>query len=340
MVRAPVRSHTGVAFGMAVGPGEGPMALDALESLATYYPDASRWVLDDCTSDGTYDALREWISRHGGHLLRNARPGGYRGIARSYFALLREIARAEPRVEMVIKIDPDTCLLGGDLLGRFRARFAAQGPGMVGAYRVGAGGRPRVFGHIRRNMLLDLLLPIGPHKTWRALRVGFPYWARYLRAARRSRYVFGEHVLGALAAIHGDTLQALVRSGFLTVPPRFRALTVQMDVLLGIGVRAVGHTLIDLDEASRPASVWLQFLPPVPLTATTILERGYMAVHPVKATPEGTIMREVFRRRRRLESGPEPVAASAGVAAGVPEPPPEIAASVSSLRRDGIRTPA
>lgn len=288
---------SGVAFAMAVGPGEGRMALDTLDSVATYFPGASRWILDDCTSDGTYALLEQWVAAHGGHLVRNTRHRGYRGIAASSFSLLETIAREEPSVEMAIKIDPDTCLLGGDLIARIRARFAEAGPGIVGAFRVGAGGRRRVFGHIRRNMLIDLL-PIGPHKTWRAVRVGWPYWARYVRPARRNGYVFGEHVLGALAAIHGDTLRALARSRFLAVPDGFRALTVQMDVLLGLGARAVGHRLIDLDEDAAQASVWLQFLPPVPLDANALLARGMLAVHPVKASPEGDAMRAVFARKR------------------------------------------
>ena len=154
-----------------------------------------------------------------------------------------------------------------------------------------------MFGHIRRNMLVDLL-PIGPHKTWRAVRVGWPYWARYLLPARRHGYIFGEHVLGALAAIHGDTLRALARSGFLAVPEGFRALTVQMDVLLGLGVRAVGHRLIDLDEDPSRATVWLQFLPPVPVDAEVLIARGMLAVHPVKATPQGNAMRAVFAQNR------------------------------------------
>lgn len=289
----------GVAFGMAVGPGEGRIAIDTLDSVATFFPHASRWILDDCTTDGTYEALEAWVAVHGGRLLRNDTPRGYRGIARSFFSLLATIAREEPTVEMAIKIDPDTCLLGGNLLERIRARFAAAGPGVVGAYRIGAGGRTRVFGRIRRNMLVDLLAPVGPHKTWKAIRVGLPYWARYLRPAKRNGYVFGEHVLGALAAIHGDTLRALVESGFLDVPANFRALTVQMDVLLGLGVRAIGHKLTDLNGAPPEApSVWLQFLPPVPIDAATLIAHGMLAVHPVKATPDGEAMRECFRQRR------------------------------------------
>lgn len=308
-MKAQELSGNGVAFAMAVGPGEGRIALDTLESVAAFFPGASRWILDDHTCDGTYPMLEQWVATHGGHLLRNPRHRGYRGIAASSFGLLETIARQDPDVEIAIKIDPDTCLLGGDLLERIRARFELSGPGIVGAYRVGAGGRPRVFGHIRRNMLIDFL-PVGPHKTWRAVRIGWPYWARYIPAARRHGYVFGEHVLGALAAIHGDTLRALAASGFLAVPDGFRALTVQMDVLLGLGVRAVGHRLIDLDESASHASVWLQFLPPVPLGADALITRGMLAVHPVKATPDGDAMREVFARHRELTATAAPFAIS------------------------------
>jgi hypothetical protein len=300
---------SGVAFAMTVGPGEGRIALDTLESVATFFPGASRWLLDDHTSDGTYPMLQQWVATHGGHLLRNPKHRGYRGIAKSSFGLLETIARQEPAVEMAIKIDPDTCLLGGDLLERIRARFEQCGPGIVGAFRLGAGGRPRVWGHIRRNMLIDFL-PVGPHKTWRAVRVGWPYWTRYIPAAQRHGYVWGEHVLGALAAIHGDTLRALAASQFLAVPEGFRALTVQMDVLLGLGVRALGHRLIDLDEGAAAASVWLQFLPPVPVDADALLARGMLAVHPVKATPEGDAMREVFARHRELMAASAPLAIS------------------------------
>jgi hypothetical protein len=308
-VEARALNGTGVAFAMAVGPGEGRIALDTLESVAAFFPGASRWILDDHTGDGTYPLLEQWVATHGGHLLRNSKHRGYRGIAASSFGLLETIARQEPEVEMAIKIDPDTCLLGGGLLELIRERFAQSGPGIVGAFRLGAGGQPRVFGHIRRNMLIDFL-PVGPHKTWRAMRVGWPYWASYIPAARRHGYVFGEHVLGALAAIHGDTLRALAASRFLAVPDGFRALTVQMDVLLGLGVRAVGHRLIDIDEGSAAARVWLQFLPPVPVGADALITRGILAVHPVKATPDGDAMREVFARHRELTMTPAALAIS------------------------------
>jgi hypothetical protein len=179
-----------------------------------------------------------------------------------------------------------------------RDRFATVGPGIVGAYRIGASGGPRTFGHLRRNMLLDLL-PLGLHKDRRSIRVGWPFWARHLGGARRRGYQLGEHVLGAFSAIHGATCRALADAGFLhAIPDDYRALTVEEDVLLGLGTKAVGHQLIDITTDPLAPRVWIQFRPPVPHDARTLLERDILAVHPVKGTPEGLAMRAAFRTAR------------------------------------------
>ncbi len=289
-----------VTFLMVVGPGEGTLATDTLEGIAACEPAATAWVLDDCTRDGTYEILERWAVGHPGtRVLRNPRPRGYRGIAGSFFSLLRAVAQ-EPRVpEIVLKVDPDTCIVAPGVVDLVRQRFAAVGPGISGAYRIGASGGRRHFGHLRRNMLLDLL-PIGVHKDRRSLRVGLPFWTRYLRAARRHGYELGEHVLGALSAMHGETVGALRESGFLdSLPDDYRALTVEEDVLLGLGTKAVGHQLIDINTDPLDPRVWIQFRPPVPHDADALVERGILAVHPVKATPDGERMRAAFRARRR-----------------------------------------
>jgi hypothetical protein len=286
-------------FLMVVGPGEGALATDTLESIAAYEPSAGVYMLDDCTSDGTHAALTKWAAQHPGvRVLRNPSPRGYRGIATSVFSLLERIAQ-EPRLpELVIKVDPDTCIIAPGVADLMRRRFAAAGPGIVGPYRVGANGGARTFTRLRRNMLLDLL-PLGVHKDRRSIRVGLPFWAPYVRRARRHGYAMGEHVLGALSGMHGETLRAIHDSGFLSeIPDGYRALTVEEDVLLGLATKAVGHQLIDIAPDPRDAQVWIQFRPPIPQTATTLLERRMLAVHPVKASPEGEAMRAVFRAKR------------------------------------------
>jgi hypothetical protein len=286
-------------FVMVVGPGEGALAVDTLDSIRACEPAADICVLDDCTADGTHEILTDWAAAHPGTLVRrNPTRRGYRGIATSVFSLLEAIA-GQPRVpELIIKIDPDTYLIAPGVADLMRRRFAAVGPGIVGPYRIGANGGARTFGRLRRNMLLDLL-PVGVHKDRRSVRVGLPFWASYLALARRHGYEMGEHVLGALSGMHGDTLRAIHDSGFLgAIPERYRALTVEEDVLLGLATRAVGHHLIDITQDPSTARVWIQFRPPIPQTASALLESQMLAVHPLKASPEGEAIRSALRARR------------------------------------------
>jgi hypothetical protein len=291
-------------FVMVVGPGESEIAVDSLDRIAEFEPKAESWVLDDCTSDGTYDVLMEWGRGHPrSRILRNPEPWGYRGIARSTFGVFAELA-AQPVVPgLVVKLDPDTCLIGPGVSDLMRQRLAGAGPGIVGAYRTSPTGAAREFGRIRRNMLLDLL-PVGLHKDRQSVRIGRPFWARFVPVARRNGYDFGEHVLGALSGIHGATLRALRDAGFLAIPPNYRALTVEEDVLLGLGAKAVGHQLLDINANPVRPDVWIQYRPPVPIGAGELFQRGIRAVHPVKMSPEGRAMREEISLRRARAAVP------------------------------------
>jgi hypothetical protein len=285
-------------FVMVVGPGESEIALDSLDRIAAFEPEAEAWVLDDCTDDGTYEALVRWGRGHArSRILQNPESRGYRGIARSMFGMLSEIA-AEPGVPgLVVKIDPDTCLLAPGVCDLMRGRLAAGGAGMVGAYRMSPTGAMREFGRIRRNMLLDLL-PVGLHKDRQSVRVGRPYWAPFVSRARRNGYELGEHVLGALSGLHGATLRGLRDAGFLAIPDDYRALTVEEDVLLGLGAKAIGHQLMDINADPAKPDVWIQFRPPVPIGADELLRRGIRAVHPVKMSADGRAMRANLSLRR------------------------------------------
>ncbi len=123
-------------------------------------------------------------------------------------------------------------------------------------------------------MLLDLL-PIGVHKDRQSVRVGRPFWASFVPAARRNGYQFGEHVLGALSGMHGTTLRALRDAGFLDMPPDYRALTVEEDVLLGLGAKAIGHQLLDINVNPGQPDVWIQFRPPVPIGGGELFSVGF-----------------------------------------------------------------
>jgi alpha-glucuronidase len=68
-------------------------------------------------------------------------------------------------------------------------------------------------------------------------------------------------------------------------------------LLVSIGVKAVGHALIDInDPVSCGIQTWLQYPPPFPLSAQEVVARRYLAIHPVKNTPEGRALRAELRR--------------------------------------------
>ncbi len=294
-------------FVMVAGPGESEIAVDSLDRIAAFEPEAEVWVLDDCTDDGTYEALVQWGRGHAqSRILRNPEPRGYRGIARSMFGMLSELAAERGVPGLVVKIDPDTCLLAPGVSDLMRARLATGGPragGIAGAYRMSPTGSMREFGRIRRNMLLDLL-PIGLHKDRQSVRVGRPYWAPFVPRARGNGYEFGEHVLGALSGLHGATLRGLSDAGFLAIPDDYRALTVEEDVLLGLGAKAIGHRLIDVNADPARPDVWIQFRPPVPIGADELTRRGIRAVHPVKMSADGRAMRANLSLRRARTAVP------------------------------------
>jgi hypothetical protein len=63
-----------------------------------------------------------------------------------------------------------------------------------------------------------------------------------------------------------------------------------------MGTKAVGHALIDInDPASGDVRTWLQYAPPIPWSAQEIVEKNYLAIHPVKNSPEGRKLRTELR---------------------------------------------
>ena len=61
--------------------------------------------------------------------------------------------------------------------------------------------------------------------------------------------------------------------------------------MLGLGVKAIGHQLTDINADPANPDVWIQFRPPVPIGADELIRRGIRAVHPVKKSADGRAMR-------------------------------------------------
>ncbi len=271
------------------------MAVEVLEFAAHALPAATIFVLDDATSDGTYDELKRYAERRSEvHLSRNSVPNGFIGLSRSVLRVLHE-ASGTP-FDLIIKFDPDALLIHAAYVERIWALFQEQGPGMAGSYRISADGKHRDFSPHRRDVLLDIP-PIGVTRRggWNALRVGWPAYIRYLPAALRNGYQLGEHCLGGMYALHGATVQALRTSGFLDLHRQpLNARLVAEDALVALGVKSVGHALIDANNPKTTPFTWVQYRPPFPLSAAEILQHGIAAVHPLKGE-QGREIRAALR---------------------------------------------
>lgn len=279
-------------FLIIVGPGEGEIATDAIHTILRSYPDSKIWLRDDCTNDGTFEMLQSLANTHPQRfdLVRNPVPLGYKGIAVSAFRSFERICRSGEQLEMVIQLDPDVLLAGDEIINFARAKFAAEGPGIIGSYMLSpTKGRRSHQPHCTR-ILIDLF-PAGFDRYHKLLRFGVPFYTKFLVRAFRNGYRLGRHVLGAFYIIHGDTLRALDAAGFWRSMPDLGSREVKLDdPLISMGPYIVGHKLIDLHEAGD-SRFWIQYDNPIPLSAEKILERRYMALHPVKNDIPGTELR-------------------------------------------------
>jgi hypothetical protein len=285
-----------IAFLMLVGPGEGDMATDTLFHCLRLYPDSCAFVRDDATSDGTYEKLVQFTAEHTPRVVldRNSQPEGYFGVAVSMFRAYDSLWNSRSDLEMIIELDPDTCVLRPGLVELARKRFAEHGPGIIGSYRISPSGNTRDFAPHRLSMLRDLV-PVGTDQKTKRRRLGFPFYLKYLPKAFLHGYQPGENVLAAFYILHGETLRELGRSGFWSSTPSEGSRYLKMDdPLVSLGAKWAGHKLIELN---RPGNVcaWLQYKPPIPFSANEIVENGYLAVHPVKATKEGKRLRSELR---------------------------------------------
>ena len=288
-----------IAFAMVVGPGEAEMAIDTLEGILHFYPDAALWIRDDRSSDGTWDALDRWAEGKAVHLSRNPVMQGYRGIAKSFCDLLLAILQPGTAPEIVIKIDPDAVLLKRGLVEAFQAKFASLGPGLCGVYKIAADGSVRDTSMVARDILMDAL-PIGLGHD-RAIRWKPIFYFKHLLWALRHGYSIGENIQGGTMALHRHTLVAMAESGFLAVPTRYIGRLRGEDILLPIGAKAVGHGLHSINDHPDKVVAWVRAFRSPAITADELLDKGYFVVHPIKK--QDGPLREAFRKNRLQQNG-------------------------------------
>ncbi len=288
-----------VFFLMVVGPGEANIAIDTLSHCLDLYPNTCGFVLDDATTDGTFDQIAQFAENRSPRIIlqRNYQPRGYLGLPVSLFHAYESLWNLHPDLDLIIKVDPDACVLRSGLLELARRKFALQGPGMIGSYTVTPTGEVRDNSYHRRSIYRDLRF-IGWDAQKKSRRLGFPFYLRYLPRALAHGYRFGEHVLGSAYILHGDTFRGLGRIGFWRSIPKDGACYLKADdPLVSLGVKFVGHKLIDINEPKKAdVPALIRYRPAFgPGCAEEVADRGYLLIHPVKGDPGGNQLRQELR---------------------------------------------
>jgi len=287
-----------IVFVMMVGPGEADIAIDSLTWALRLYPGTTAWVREDRTNDGTRKKPEEFAAGSPGRVYLESNPTsqGYLGIAVSMFRLYETLIARFPQLEMAIQLDPDACLLREGVVDLARERFATHGPGMIGACMFSPTGAARDHRSWRDKFIKDLS-PVGRDLKTNKLRFEFPFYTKHSLKAFKYHYKLGHHVLSSFYILHGDKIRALKESGFWAAMPEAGSRQIKGDdPLLSLGTLAAGHKLIEInDHSDGPIQTWIQFRPPIPLSAKEIVDRRLIAIHPVKSDRDGIALRTEVR---------------------------------------------
>jgi glycosyltransferase involved in cell wall biosynthesis len=274
------------------GPGA-DQALDTISSIEHYLgANCPIVVVDDHTSDGTYDALvgaarPNWI------LMRNPYPRGIEGLIRSLadgFLLALERTQSD----IILRLDQDALITNRGLPeAALEYAQANSVVGIFGVYREDYN-RPRSF-ESHRSLINSELFGI------RRLLRGMPFWAPILADAEKRGYRRGDNVFGGAYFITRTCLERLKSCGALDIPNIFRSQLME-DVYFSMATVAVDLEMGHFAAPDGPLCLEWRGLPK---PAQDLWAEGFMIVHSVdkghNTGPEengGLSARAVFRQIR------------------------------------------
>jgi hypothetical protein len=275
-----------------VGPGKST-ALDTLASIECYCPEPHIVVaVDDCTQDGTYEALCA-ERRPNWHILRNERPMGVSRLVHS-LCLGYRFVLSRTQCGLVLRLDQDALLIGAGVMSD-AASFMKLNPsvGLFGVYEHDYN-RPRSFEMHEKQMRKELVWP-------RKLLGLEPSWANLLAMAEKRGYHRGENVFGGAYFVTRECLAAMERIGALDVQYRWNSRLME-DVYFSMSTVAGGFELGHFGAPEGPLCLEWRGLP---YPANELAKAGYKIVHSVdkgKNTDRdangGKTAREVFQDLR------------------------------------------
>ncbi len=280
------------AIVLPIGPGK-DTALDTLESVEFYCPEPHEVVIiDDCTGDGTYEALLSH-RKPNWHILRNPRPMGRNRLVHT---LCRgfEFVVSQTSCRVVLRLDQDALLIKPGIITDALA-YAASNPdvGLFGVYETDYD-RARSFEYHDELMKKET--------RWFRSLVGLrPSWTSILALAQRRGYQRGENVFGGAYFVTWGCLNGMRNIGALDVPFSWHSKLME-DVYFSMAAVAAGFKLGHFAAPNGPLCLDWQGLP---YPATQLDRMPYKVVHSVdkgKNTGpdqnEGMTARQVFKSLR------------------------------------------
>jgi hypothetical protein len=275
-----------------VGPGI-HTALDTLESVERYCPEPHLVVIvDDCTQDGTYQALVE-ARRPNWKILRNERRLGIERLVHTLCAGYRFVL-SETECDVILRLDQDALLIGPGVIRDARTYMQEQPrAGLFGVYAHDYN-RPRSFAGHEKQMQREL-------RWWRRLAGMRPYWADMLATAEARGYRRGDNVFGGAYFVTRECLRAMNDVGALDVPFRWSSRLME-DVYFSMATVAAGLELGHFGAPEGPICMEWRGLP---YPANELAQSGYKLVHSVdkgkntdRASNGGKTAREIFAALR------------------------------------------
>lgn len=280
---------------LPIGPGKSE-ALDTLESIQCYCPEADAIVLvDDCTTDGTFDALQD-AKQSNWRVFRNDRKMGVERLVHSLSRAYRCIL-SDTDCDVVLRMDQDALIIADGIVGG-AVKYTQSHPevGLFGVYSHDYQ-RPRSFEMHRRQMEREL----HPVRALVGLR---PAWARLLQQAERKGYRRGDNVFGGAYFITRSCLARMEQIGALDMPHFWHSRLME-DVYFSMSAVAAGFDLGHFGAPEGPLCLEWRGLP---YPAEELVRRGYKIIHSVdkgkntdRFANKGLTAREFFQSLRCAE---------------------------------------
>lgn len=281
-----------VAIVIPAGPGKESL-LDTLHSVIVFCPENHAvFVVDDHTTDGTYEALLNAKQPHW-EVFRNEKSQGVERLVHTLCLGFERVLR-RTKCQLILRLDQDALIIKPGLIAD-AFDYMRKNPqvGLFGVYEADYN-RPRSYEAHRKL--------ISQETAWYRRLIGKrPSWEIYLAMAERNGYQRGDNVFGGAYFMTRSCLEAVDKMGALNVPWHWNS-RMQEDVYFSMITIAAGYKLGHFAAPDGPLCMEWRGLP---YPADTLATSKFKLVHSVDkgkntgaADNGGRTAREVFREVR------------------------------------------